>query len=230
MLKKKKILKKQIYLFVRPEERLVVCSGITFAEFYGFISPPINTLLLISGNGHEILSETEFIRGFDLISSEKQMSELCKPQALRNVGDFCFIDLQEKSQLEHLTEQNLAELLYMAHFFCSLNTPFFETIHNRFAYLSHDDGWYSKIYCQNPYDFIDVVLGVMNGARKTTDRNVKDDLWEFMQQGVLIEADSNTGDCEKRNAVIYPIGIFEDMDYVFNRIESLKKTTKAYYF
>lgn len=110
-------------------------------DFIKCIPNPIENILLLKGNycGKTIK------HGFDLIEGESEIKKLIA-ESTRGYGDLCFVDYSISDSIEHLSKEQIAELLYLSHMFEPLKSPFFKTLQNEIVYLSHDDGWYCKLY------------------------------------------------------------------------------------
>ncbi|MFK4998592.1 hypothetical protein ACI2OX_18625 [Bacillus sp. N9] len=75
-------------------------------------------------------------------------------------GDFCWLDFEEESDLNSLSGQEIAEILYLGHFKDHLASPFYEKISNHVVYLAGDDGWFNKTYYRS-WDYFYAMLGAV---------------------------------------------------------------------
>lgn len=150
MIKPRRIL----YIKITPEEKQIIYSGIEFFEFVKYLSSSISNLLLIKGNYYG----TRYMHNFELLEGKELIDKLAEVN-IAAFGDFCFVDYAMPHMIAKLNDQQIAEILFMAHMRKPIKSPFFEELKNRFAYLAHDDGWYCKLYCQNVCEFTHVLYG-----------------------------------------------------------------------
>ncbi|MCL2677695.1 MAG: hypothetical protein FWE85_01420 [Clostridiales bacterium] len=214
----------KIYVKIFPGKNEVIYSGIDFAEFVKYLPQPIKNLMLITGGSNVILSESRFERGLKLFEGYEFIEKLAK-ENIYNLGEFCFVDYAMPHQTSELSEEQIAELLYLGHMSKPLHTPFFEALQNDFAYLAHDDGWYCKIYCRNLYDFISVLCKkIMLHASNKKAHEISDDVKERMLQlamdGILVDLDELSQKDDTVN--IYSIGTHLDMDVLVNNCHEIK--------
>jgi hypothetical protein len=134
----------QIYVNAALEENKAIYTGITFAEFIKYLPSPIENLMLLMGGSSVLFVETESERGLELFEGRELVDKLTR-ENLYSLGNFCFTDYAHLGGTKYLSEEQIAELLYLSHMFKPLKLPFFEPLQNRFAYLAHDDGWYCKL-------------------------------------------------------------------------------------
>lgn len=130
-----------LYIYLNDADRFALFSGLTFAHFLDAMKMPKNLLLLkhsyddASFNMHTYL---EFV-------AQDEFSQLRK--ALGNKkSEFCWIDFKSEKQLNSLTPQEQAELLYIGHKKEAVRPPFYTTLQNEFVYLSSEEEQTTKIY------------------------------------------------------------------------------------
>lgn len=131
-----------LYVHVQASERFIITSGMNFWEFASSLEKPLNHILLLK---HEY-QDTEF--NLDVLLDyvvKEEVATLVK-QDVGSYGDFCWVDFKEEMNLSELEGLELSELLYLGHMKRHLKQPFFQKLDNQFVYLTHDDGWFSKIY------------------------------------------------------------------------------------
>ena len=203
-------------------------TGIEFYEFMRGLKKPIENILLLQGN----YVGNEYINHFELIRGKSEVEKLIK-EDVYNYGNFCFVDYKPGT-VEQMTKQEIAELLYLSHMYIPMNSPFFDVIENRFAYLAHDDGYFAKLYCRNINDFSDV-LGdkiyqyvLSKDKRRITelDVNIKQGLLELTEEALLIDLETIEYSKNKLKIEIFLLRenrIEYDMDMVFNFYEKNKR-------
>lgn len=222
----------KIYVKVTPEKNEIVYSGINFSEFIKGLHQPIENILTITGGSNFILIDTKSERGLELFEGEKQVQKLTEKD-ISNRGNFCFVDFSSEGKTKELAEEQIAELLYFGHMFKPLCSPFFEILHNRFAYLSHDDGWYCKLFCKNLEDFAPILCGKIVASIDRTlyppTDNIGKELLLLATAGILIDLDELSHEKEKICLNIYIIGECQSIDTIFNGLEETKKNAPKIY-
>ena len=124
-----------------------------------------------------------------------------------------------------LSDQQIAELLFIAHIGRPLDSPFFAPLQNRFAYLAHDDGWFCKLFCRNLDDFINVLCGkIAADTVLPVPNSIQDHLLQLATQGILIDLEEMNHKKVRSDLKIYIIGEYTDMDYFLNHFQNLKET------
>lgn len=214
----------KIYIKVSPEKNEIEYSGMEFAEFIKYLSQQIENILLLKGDyfGNRCESNFELLEG-------KEIVERLAKEDVHSFGDFSFVDYSSPQNVNGLSGEQIAELLYLGHMFKPLRSPFFNSLHNNFAYLAHDDGWYCKLYCKNLYDFITVLCKKV--AAHTSLKSIcepsdsmKEAILQMATSGLLIdleESSCNPGGLETK---LYIIGSYSDMDTVLNNYQKLKES------
>ena len=222
----------RIYVKISPEKSEIVYSGIEFAEFVSYLSQPIENLMLITGGSSTIFAETNLERGLELFEGRNLIGKLTK-QDIHNFGNFCCVDYAAVGNASNLSEEQIAELLYMGHMFKPLRSPFFEPLHNRFAYLAHDDGWYCKLYCRNICDFIDVLCKktVAHMPIKSiceAPNDIKEAMLKLATEGLLVDLDEFSCKAESVETILYTVGEYSDMDAIQNNLKDIKSSASKH--
>lgn len=215
----------KIYVKASPENNEVVFSGIEFAEFINYLPQPMENLMLITGGSSIVLAETNLERGLELFEGHNLIGKLTK-QNIYNLGNFCFVDYASASNTNNLSEEQIAELLYLGHMFKPLKSPFFEPLQNRFAYLAHDDGWYCKLYCRNLSEFVPVLLGKLASHEKLPKPNCSNVINEHLLQltisGIFIDLEEINFGKGSADIKIYTVGNFSSIDDILNNLQHIK--------
>lgn len=213
-----KKINKKIYVKANATDSSVVFSGITFAEFEKYLVKPIDNIMSLSGGSSCISWQTEFERRLELFEGRELVKSLTR-ENLYALGDFCFVDYGKPSAPQELSEQQIAELLYLGHMIKPLHSPFFEPLENRFAYLAHDDGWYCKLYCRDVSEFLPVLCRKIAAGKKTPfSADAQQGLRQIAENGLLIDLKEDSGPMVK----VYTVGEYENMDDVLNDWENIK--------
>ena len=218
-----KSLRNKIYVRVEPQESVFICSGIEFSEFIKYVPNPPENLMAIQMGCNIICLDASTERGFELFEGRKQVEALTE-ENLQQMGDFCFVDYDEHPNLLDLTEGEIAELLYMSHTFQPLHSSFFDVIQNRFAYLSHDNGWYSKVYCRDLSDMVMLFLSKVFERQCVTSDESKRAILRLMEQGLLVELPVKKSLKGEKTIELDSVGCYENMDHLRHNWEHTKNT------
>ena len=220
-----------MYAKISQEANEAVFSGITFADFIECESIQVENLLLLKSS---YIGDKQCYN-FQLLEGKDDIAKL----ALENIyhyGDFCFVDYANPESVRQLTGEQIAELLYMAHLFKPLKSPFLDTLQNNYVYLSHDDGWYCKLYGKEQQNFILILLGKLLKCLQKDFCNTVSSLPEKLVEkvaelsvhGLFIQLDipKQRNKTTKKNKValirLYKVGEYKNMDDLFNNIEHLQ--------
>lgn len=212
-----------IYVNANLTKNEIIYTGIEFQEFFECLH--IENLILLKG---KYMGE-RVVKYFEVIEGQEQLGLLAKDD-IYNYGDFCFVDYQSGIDVEQLTDMQVAELLYIAHMYEPLKTPFFDILKNKFAYLAHDDGFFCKLYCRENEDFAKILEGKLTCfIKKKTKRailpfakNLQDEILRLSEKGILIDIDEVVINRETVELKLYSIGKYTDMDKIYNNFENLK--------
>ncbi|MEK5255256.1 hypothetical protein NST74_17470 [Paenibacillus sp. FSL F4-0125] len=222
-----------IYMIYNENEQSVTSMGIEFIDFINCLTiEPNNILLLASGYTGEDFHyglRLEFVR-------RENLNDLYR-ENVYSYGDFCWVDFDEIITLDDLTPHEKAELLYLGHYKQPLNSPFFEKLNNKFAYLAHDDGWFNKIFYKDKNQYIDVLGRLVSDRLKSYRKNVSplsqdmgEQLTLFAKDGILINFYRII---KSRNSIEIPfniIGRIMDFDDVYNNMERHKAKANSEYW
>lgn len=225
--------RRRIYIKATLEKNEIEYSGIEFAEFFNYLPSPMENLMIITGGSNVLSLDTRFERGLEVFDGYGQIEKLTN-ENIYNFGNFCFVDFMSSQNVSDLSEEQIAELLYLGHLFKPLRSPFFEPLHNNFAYLAHDDGWYCKLYCQNPLDFITVlckkiIANELSGNICEPSDSVKENILNLATHGLLIDLDESFYKPEDFEIKLYIIESHSDIDIILNNYQKLKEAaTKTY--
>lgn len=229
-----------IYIYINSNCQFVQSYGIEFAEFIQAIPAPIENMLLLKHkfaggyiNMHTLL---------DVVPSER-MDKL-KREPVDSYGDFCWVDFEVVDGVNELTQQEIAELLYLGHFKHHLRLPFYNQLGNRYVYLAHDDGWYNKTYYRNLDDFY-VMLGEIitqkaNNIKITRNlfgfnrrrvyppmkRGALYSLSELMKEGIVISLEKAAQNRNLLEIPLWVVGDFINMDDMYEEYRDREKQAK----
>lgn len=213
----------KLYIKANTEEHSITYSGISFSEFVQYLDKPLNNLLLAKGDymGNAQAHHFELLEGADEV---KKLAE----SGVDPFGDLCFLDYQQLGAAARLGRQQVAEILFLAHIGEPMKSPFFAPLGNRFAYLSHDDGWYGKLYCRDMGEFMSVLWKKL--TRKTNapvSAMMQNELLSMAQKGMAIDMEETH--CPLPGG-IYMVGEYNDMDELMNHWQEIKAIAAPIYF
>ena len=222
-----------IYIHLNEREQYVVTNGIEFAEFADSLYESLNNLLLLKHR----FDEGDFNRHtlHEYVSPER-LIKLMKDDVY-GYGDFCWIDFEEEDALNELSDQGIAELLYLGHMKDHLKPPFYNQLSNKYVYLAHDDGFFNKTYYRN-FNYFYKMLGTviprkvdgikversLFGFKKTKPypliaNEIVSSLKSFMKEGVLLSIKDAEQSRARIEIPIWVIGDFADMDDMYDEYE-----------
>ena len=133
-----------LYIYLNDADQFALFSGLTFAQFMDAMKMPKNLLLLkhsYDDASYNMHTHMEF-------AAQEEYPALRKSRAAKE-GEFCWIDFRSEKQVNSLTPQEQAELLYIGHKKETVRSPFYSTLLNEFVYLSSEDEQTTKIYFRN---------------------------------------------------------------------------------
>jgi len=216
----------KIYIKVTPEESKITYSGIDFVEFNKYLDNRIQNILLIQGNylGNKCIKNFELLEGLDEIAKLEK-------EDIYSFGNFAFMDYSSASAVAQLSNQQVAEVLYIAHTAKPLHSPFFAPLQNRFVYLAHDDGSICQLYCKDLNDFFPIVYGkistIIGLPKPDYCDNLNKRLIEIAMSGVLIDLDGIAKKDGHANTKVYTVGEHSNIDSMLNNIYLTKDAAVA---
>ena len=215
-----------IYINTYFDEKRIIYYGIEFKDFISSLDKPLSNVLLIKhdfyGDDFHPVCRFEYVKNNDLI-------KLINAD-VNKYGDFCWVDFETEKSLDFLEPQEVAELLFFGHLGNPLKSPFFEKLNNRYAYWSHDDGWYNELYSQNIYEFAPVIANaiLLRNAKLESEKvnflneEVSKKLLELSGDGLLLDFSKGIVNDKNINIPIYTIGKLLDMDDMYNNLDKYK--------
>jgi len=210
-----------LYIKTFPEQCYINSSGVGFRLFYDAITnKPKNLLLLSNAFAQAKIDQDIFIEYADTSTIA-----LLYQDDIYNYGDFCWVDYSSDDKKKELKPQILAELLYLNHYKKPLYSPFWNELENEYAYLAHDDDWWTKIYMRNVELMKPVihhkVLSELKGRKKqiaNLPTDILDAIWAHCENGLAIDFETATVSGSCTGVRFYPIGVFENMNEMYQRL------------
>lgn len=122
----------------------------------------------------------------------------------------------------------------MGHKYAPLNSAFFPSLNNQYAYCAHDDGWICLLYCRNIEDFSHVITNYIINILSTSkrrkiyefDNDLRLKLLEISYNGLLIDFDQLIKTDRTIQIPIYNIGKYDNMNEMYNDIKMHKNNSK----
>lgn len=218
--------------------QFVISYGIEFPEFIKALPVRPANLLLLKHN----FEDGHFNMHTMLDYADSEMYPKLSADDVYGYGDFCWIDFEDEADLDQLSGQEIAELLYLGHFKDHLHAPFYRKISNNIVYLAGDDGWYNKTYYKVWNHFYSMLGGVIsdkinNHKEKTlfTLRKKKDvptipdeilhSFISHMKEGIAFGIDKAVRNRHQVEIPVWVIGDFYDMDAMQEEYESVNGRT-----
>lgn len=215
-MKKKQLLRDLIYINGREfDNKCFYSYGIEFYEFMSCVEPRPENLMLLKHNFDN--AQLNLDSRFEYVTS-REIDELIADDVY-GYGDFCWVDFNKEADLDNLTAVQISELLYFGH----LAKPLNDIPKRRFAYYSHDDGWFNKIYVSQLQDY-ELILSkvVMFKLRKFTRKqispipsDISKILLEATKEGLFINFSKLVTNKLEIRIPITAVGHYMDMDAVY---------------
>lgn len=211
-----KNIRDMIYVSHNQQSNCFYSYGIEFHEFMNCIENPPDNLLLLQHRFDN--AQWNYHSRFDYVT-KLEMNELIADN-VNGYGDFCWVDFANEENLDSLSHNEIAELLFFGH----LAKPLNEIPKIRFAYYAHDDGWFNKLYVTDLHDYEVLLARVITRKLqllKNTEicaisNDIASQLMRFTLEGMFIDllevVENETG----FKIPIAFIGHFTDMDHVYD--------------
>lgn len=130
-----------LYIYLNEADQFALFSGLTFAHFMDAMTMPKNLLLL----KHPYEDASFNMHTYMEFAAQEEYGQLRKARSNKK-SEFCWIDFRNEKQLNSLSPQEQAELLYIGHKKETVRPPFYATLQNEFVYLSSEEEQTTKIY------------------------------------------------------------------------------------
>ena len=217
-----------LYIKINEADKYIVSTGISFNDFInGIAVKPKNILIL---KGCPLACERSSELDLDYITQEQM--EAFSQEKVYHYGDFCWVDFHDVRALQGISKEGLAQLLYLAHKKEPWDNVVIRGLENRYAYLSHDDDYWVKIYMENPCSYMSVVeqkiiLALKRHKKEIADMpaEISEKLYEIFKQGAIIDFEKTN-----RNGVgIYPAIELENFGEMYRKLEKIRSRNKKIY-
>lgn len=152
------------YVHLDTITNAVLSKGITMAEYKDVIKkPPKNILLLNAPNG---VGEYDSHTGFRMIRGIAKIQEYFEQSQHSIDVPPKWIDFESVELMRQLTPVEISELLYIAHTYKHLHSPFYYKLQNNYIHLTLPNGM-TKVYYRNSELFYSLLaVNITNNIEK----------------------------------------------------------------
>lgn len=152
-----------IYIHLDSVSNSVLSKGISFSNYRDIVQQPIQNLLLL--NAGKETGEYDVHTGFRVIRGVQKVDEFINSEAYqmyrKKLGKW--VDFHSMDLMHELTPIEISQLLYVAHTYTTLHSPFYYKLQNNFILLTMPNE-FTKIYCRDIHLFYQFL------AREITNR------------------------------------------------------------
>jgi len=141
-------------------------------------------------------------------------------------GDFCWVDFAAPANLDNVSDNELAELLFFRHTCRPLTSYRIPSLQNSYAYWSHDDGWVTRVYMERPDEYKQVIeykiLKELKGRKRSIEpipTAIMDALFTMFLGGAVLDFEWST----TSGVRVYPIGNVDDMDSIHSLLDQRRR-------
>lgn len=206
------------YIHIAEEENYIQSSGMSFNEFFNGVREKPHNLLILNGYPEDAALDRK--HGLEYIPFEKIMAFV--DTNVYNFGDFCWIDFADTERLASMPDEQLAELLFFAHKAKPLKSFCFNSLKNKYAYYSHDDDWYVRVYAKDPMFYLPVIehkiLKELKGRKKSIEPlpiDLLKQIYDIAKDGAVIDFENSYS----TGVRVYKIGAIADMDSIHKELD-----------
>jgi hypothetical protein len=207
-------------------------SGITFNEFLQLSNYQIDNIM-ISRGGYDVGIFNK--SGFPVVEGRSCIAALAR-ENIYDYGDFCFVDYPHIKMSDGLTNQEIAEILFLFNMFKPLLSPFPETLESKIAYLSHDDGHFCRLYLKDELFFYRFVANKLQSTAECLLNKkivaIQDDLLkiieEMIEEGMFIDCEDIEIGEDLVKFKFYLIGREVAIDDIYNYKNQFKSIHQSY--
>lgn len=212
-----------IYVSNEHQSNCFYSYGIEFHEFMSCVQNRPENLLLLKHN----FDNTQWNQHsrFDYVTKQ-EIYELIEDYVY-GYGDFCWVDFSKEKDLDALSNDEIAQLLFFSH----LARPLHDIPKVRFAYYAHDDGWFNKLYVTQLEGYeillsqvIILKLHKLTGMKlENIPKDIATMLLESTRAGLFIDLAKIVNNSDELKIPISAIGHYTDMDKVYDFREEINE-------
>jgi len=215
-MKRKQKIRDLIYVRNEHQSNCFFSHGIEFHEFMNCVQNRPENILLLK-HKFENPKWNQHSR-FDYVT-QQEIKELIEDYVY-GYGDFCWVDFSNEKDLDTLSDDEIAELLFFSH----LARPLQSIPKLRFAYYAHDDGWFNKLYVAQIQDYemllshvIIMKLHRLTGRKlENIPKEISALLLKATSTGLFIDLSKIVSNSVECKIPIAAIGHYTDMDKVYD--------------
>ncbi|NGP46350.1 hypothetical protein G4V62_15875 [Bacillaceae bacterium SIJ1] len=227
--------KSLFYILNLQEQQMVLTHGMSFYDFRKATRFPLKNVLLLKEDS--LLPDVNLHTMLPYATAET-MPLLDK----KTEGKMCWVDVDDMESVNTLTDIDIAHLLFLGHKMGPVRTPFSPVLHNRYAFLSQDDGFYTKIYYQKATNYI-FLFGQFITSQYAKHLQKKrflfsqkevvpalsielaTHLFELSEDGLVLQFSETETNRTYIRTPLWLIGSYSNMDDMLDSAEEKKKTT-----
>ncbi len=213
-----------VYIWINEDLNFVHTSGIVFQEFLQGIQ--VSNLLILRGFPNDCHFNMHLLMEY---VKKNQMNGLMSEDVYR-YGDFCWVDFEEEDQLDRVSPEDLASLLYMSHKKIPLSTHKVKSLNNSYAYLCHDDGWWNNVFMDDVLLYKNVIavklMKELKGRKKVIampNQACIDQIYEMCKKGLVIDFEYQTN----HSVRLFTVGQVSTMDDLEEKMNRFREKSKG---
>ncbi|WP_035054546.1 hypothetical protein [Carnobacterium pleistocenium] len=143
---------------------VLMSKGFTMSEYKDAVNKPIKNILLLSAP--KGVGEYDSHTGFRMIRGIAKIQEYFEQSQNTNVVPSKWIDFESVELMRQLTPVEISELLYIAHTYTHLHSPFYYKLQNNYIHLTLPEG-ITKVYYRKLDQFYSLLsVSITNNLEK----------------------------------------------------------------
>jgi len=216
-----------VYIRFEENENLFHTSGVTFQDFISGIDIRSKCLLILAGYP----TACQFHMPLLLEYVPQEEMEAFFLENVYNYGDFCWVDFESPAQLNQVSGEELAQLLYMSHMKKPLHDYKISSLGNNYAYLCHDDGWYNNVYLEDVFEYKKVIsyllIKELKGKKRSIyapEQTILNKLFEMCKDGLVIDFEKKSSE----SVSLFCVGSVSTMDELENKMDRYRDKSSGH--
>lgn len=152
------------YVHLDTITNAVLSKGFTMNEYKDAVKRPIKNILLL--NAPKGVGEYDPHTGFRMIRGIAKIQEYFEQGQYASTGSSKWIDFESVELMRQLTPVEISELLYIAHTYTHLHSPFYYKLQNNYIHLTLPEGM-TKVYYRKLDQFYSLLsVNITNNLEK----------------------------------------------------------------
>ena len=148
----------ELYVYYATQERCAYISGLRFREFLPIVQAR-RIVLWIGGFDPAMPLQRQDFHCLSPVEAEA----LLQTERSAHFSDLLCVDVSGSRELDDLSDPEWETILAQAEGRRPKGKPCLKALQNTFAYVSHDDGWYAKVYLRPVDGISDLISRVLIG-------------------------------------------------------------------